>query len=106
MDGKGVSVRRFGVFRAPDVCLGRPPETGRPVLVAYAARHGQVALDGDGANSPYVQALLEMLAREPGLEIGLFFRKVRDRVLALTYGRQTPWTYGSPPAKAYAFARK
>ena len=88
--------------------LGRPAETEaeRPVLVAYAARHGQVALDGDGRNSPYVQALLETLEREPDLEINLFFRKVRDRVLALTHRRQTPWTYGSLPARAYAFALK
>jgi uncharacterized caspase-like protein len=65
------------------------------VIVAYAARDGEVALDGKpGENSPYARALLKHLA-EPGLELGKFFRKVRDDVLAATGGRQRPFEYGS-----------
>jgi formylglycine-generating enzyme required for sulfatase activity len=65
------------------------------VIVAYAARDGHVALDGrPGDNSPYARALLKYLA-EPGLELGKFFRKVRDDVLADTGGRQRPFEYGS-----------
>ncbi len=54
------------------------PEGG--VLVAYSAKHGTVAQDGDGANSPFATALAAYL-EEPGLELQFLFRKVRDRVL-------------------------
>lgn len=67
------------------------------VLISYAAREGEYALDGDGRNSPYAQGLLEHL-EEPGLEIGKLFRKVRDRVFVLTEGQQEPFTYGSLPS--------
>ncbi|MCV2864151.1 caspase family protein [Albidovulum sediminicola] len=71
-----------------------PPSPDRGTLVAFAARDGQVALDGDGANSPFARALSEKLA-EPGLEISLMFRQVRDEVLAATRNLQEPNTYGS-----------
>lgn len=63
-------------------------------LVAFAARAGQVAADGDGRNSPYTSALLSVLDT-PGLELGLMFRKVRDKVMETTGRRQEPFTYGS-----------
>ena len=67
-------------------------------LVAYAAKEGTVASDGNGRNSPYSEALLAFL-EEPGLEVGLMFRKVRDAVLGATGGRQEPFVYGSLSAK-------
>jgi uncharacterized caspase-like protein len=45
------------------------------VLVAYSARDGHLAQDGDEANSPFAQALVQHL-EEPGVEISLLFRKV------------------------------
>ncbi|AVO37672.1 caspase family protein [Pukyongiella litopenaei] len=66
----------------------------RGTLVAYAARDGQVALDGTGENSPYATALMEKMA-QPGVEISLMFRQVRDMVLRETGNRQEPHTYGS-----------
>jgi len=77
------------------------PESG--VLVAYAARDGTTALDGE-ANSPYLEALVKHIA-EPGLEINLLFRKVRDDVLARTNRQQEPFTYGSLPAQQFFFKR-
>jgi formylglycine-generating enzyme required for sulfatase activity len=71
-----------------------PVEPAGDLLVAFATRHGHVAADGTGRNSPYTAAILETL-RVPGLEVDLFFRKVRDRVLAETHSRQEPFTYGS-----------
>jgi uncharacterized protein len=71
-----------------------PPSPERGTLVAFAARDGEVALDGAGANSPFAEALIEKLD-EPGLEISLMFRQVRDRVLEATGNRQEPHTYGS-----------
>ncbi|MCR8723315.1 caspase family protein [Frigidibacter sp. ROC022] len=70
------------------------PSPDRGTLVAFAARDGQVALDGLGANSPYATALMEKLP-QPGLEISLMFRQVRDQVLKATGNLQEPHTYGS-----------
>lgn len=68
------------------------PDLG--TLVAFAAKDGQVALDGSGDNSPFALALVEKMAT-PGLEISLMFRQVRDRVLDQTANLQEPHTYGS-----------
>ena len=48
-----------------------------------ATRANAVAEDGGGEHSPYAQALLDEL-QTPGLELGLFFRRVRDRVRTAT----------------------
>jgi uncharacterized caspase-like protein len=74
--------------------LGRIEPTLPNLFVAYAARHGEVALDGTGKNSPYAKALVKYLA-EPGLELGVFFRRVRADVVAETGGKQRPFEYGS-----------
>jgi len=76
------------------------PEAG--VLVAYSAKDGQVAQDGDGANSPFAQSLLKYLD-EPGLEINMLFRRVHDDVKTATSGQQIPFTYGALPAEALYF---
>jgi hypothetical protein len=68
------------------------PELG--TLVAYAAKAGQVALDGLGGNSPYATALIDAFGR-PDVEIGLMFRQVRDEVLKNTGNLQEPYQYGS-----------
>ena len=70
------------------------PTPDRGTLVAFAARDGQVALDGSGANSPFAAALADKFAT-PGLEISLLFRQVRDDVLTRTGNLQEPHTYGS-----------
>jgi len=70
------------------------PAPGRGTVVAFAARAGQVALDGTGNNSPFARALLDNLPKS-GLEISLMFRQVRDDVLGATLNLQEPHTYGS-----------
>ena len=77
--------------------LGRVNVTGA-TLVVYSAKHGQMALDGEGANSPFAIALVQRLAT-PGVEINKLFRLVRDDVMEATAGRQEPYTYGSLPAR-------
>lgn len=67
-------------------------------LVSYAAKEGTTADDGDGRNSPYTKALLSHL-EEPGIDVQFLFRKVRDKVLEQTNGRQEPFTYGSLPGR-------
>jgi tetratricopeptide (TPR) repeat protein len=67
-------------------------------LVVYAAKDGEVALDGEGGNSPFAVAVAQRLAT-PGVEINKIFRLVRDDVMEATAGRQEPYTYGSLPGK-------
>jgi uncharacterized caspase-like protein len=67
-------------------------------LVVYAAKGGQVALDGEGEDSPFAVAVIQRIAT-PGVEINKVFRLVRDDVMEATAGRQEPYTYGSLPAR-------
>ncbi|TYL92732.1 caspase family protein [Bradyrhizobium rifense] len=71
-----------------------PSEPSDNVLVAYAARDGTTASDGDGRNSPFTTALLRHL-ETPGLEISFLFRRVRDDVMMATKREQQPFVYGS-----------
>lgn len=70
-------------------------EPARPnTLIAFAAKGGSTAADGDSSNSPFTAALLKHLAK-PGLELGKAFRLVRDEVMNATGNRQEPFVYGS-----------
>ena len=80
-----------------------PPSPDRGTLVAFAARAGEVALDGIGEHSPFAQALMDAMD-DPGLEISLMFRKVRDEVLQRTRNRQEPYTYGSLSGEPFYLA--
>jgi tetratricopeptide (TPR) repeat protein len=64
------------------------------VLIAYAAKHGTLAEDGADGHSPFTAALLAHM-EEPGLEVNILFRKVRDDVRNRTQRRQEPFVYGS-----------
>jgi tetratricopeptide (TPR) repeat protein len=79
-----------------------PVEPARGVLVAYAARDGTTADDGDSGHSPFTQALLTHL-ETPGVDIRMMFSKVRDQVLARTNNAQEPFTYGSLPGQEFYF---
>lgn len=71
-----------------------PTEPSDNVLIAYAARDGTTASDGDGRNSPFTNALLKHI-ETPGLEISFLFRRVRDDVMSATRREQQPFVYGS-----------
>ncbi len=71
-----------------------PISVAQGTLISYATKDGQVALDGVGQkNSPFTQALLEHIA-DP-LDIAVVLRKVREKVMQATGGKQQPWEYGS-----------
>jgi formylglycine-generating enzyme required for sulfatase activity len=63
-------------------------------LIAYAAKAGSTAADGDEKNSPFTSALVKYLPR-PGLDLRKAFGFVRDDVLKVTHNRQEPFVYGS-----------
>jgi uncharacterized caspase-like protein len=52
-------------------------------LIAFAAKAGSVALDGEGKTSPFTTALLSHVAT-PGLDLRIAFGQVRDDVLRAT----------------------
>ncbi len=63
-------------------------------LIAYSAKAGSTAQDGDGKNSPFTTALAQHLTT-PGLDVRKAFGFVRDDVLKSTGNRQEPFVYGS-----------
>lgn len=74
-------------------------EPGAGFMVVYAAKHGETAMDGDGAaNSPFATALAREI-KQPRVEIRKLFDIIRDDVWAATKHEQQPFTYGSPPGR-------
>ena len=70
-------------------------DPGSPnTLVAFAAKAGSTASDGDGKNSPFTAALVKFLPK-PGLDLRKAFGFARDEVLKSTGNRQEPFIYGS-----------
>jgi hypothetical protein len=74
--------------------LGKVEPTSTDTLIAYAAKAGSTADDGDGQHSPFTTAVLKNLT-VPGLDVRLAFGRVRDDVLKMTSSRQEPFVYGS-----------
>ena len=74
--------------------LGKVEPTVTNTLIAYAAKGGAVANDGDGSHSPFTTALLKSLT-VPGPDVRLAFGRVRDDVLRSTNQMQEPYVYGS-----------
>ena len=80
--------------RAVVAGLGKVEPTSTDTLIAYAAKAGSTADDGDGDHSPFTTSLLKNLT-VPGLDVRLAFGRVRDDVLKMTGNRQEPFVYGS-----------
>lgn len=78
------------------------PEAG--TMVVYAARAGEVALDGIGQHSPFAQALINNF-KKPGIEIRKLVDLIRDDVMKATDRRQLPFHYGSLPGDEDFFFR-
>ena len=74
--------------------LARIEPTTTNTLVAFAAKAGLTALDGNSKNSPYATALVKHIAT-PGLDVRRAFGFIRDDVLQATGNRQEPYLYGS-----------
>ena len=67
-------------------------------MVVYAAKHGETALDGEGADSPFAVAVTRDI-KQPHVEVRKLFDIVRDDVWTATKHAQEPFTYGSPPGR-------
>jgi uncharacterized caspase-like protein len=103
------SMKRSVASRAIGRGLAKVEPTSPNTLIAYSAKAGSTALDGDARNSPFTIALSKHLTT-PGLDVRRAFGFVRDDVLKTTSNKQEPFVYGSlggedvplVPAKAAA----
>jgi len=74
--------------------LAKVEPTMSDMLVAFAAKAGSTAADGEGTHSPFTTALLQHIAL-PGLDLRFAFGRIRDDVVRVTNNRQEPTLYGS-----------
>jgi uncharacterized caspase-like protein len=74
--------------------LAKVEPTNPNTMIAFAAKAGSTASDGDARNSPFAAALVERLPT-PGLDLRKAFGFVRDDVLKTTGYQQEPYVYGS-----------
>src|SRR6202795_2818261 len=88
------SMKRTVASRAVGQGLAKVEPTSPNMLIAYSAKAGSTAADGDGKNSPFTIALSKHLTT-PGLDVRRAFGFVRDDVLKSTGNRQEPFVYGS-----------
>ena len=87
-------MKRSVASRAIGNGLAEIEPTMSNTLVAFAAKGGMVASDGDGHDSRFALALVKFIT-EPGLDIRIAFGRIRDDVLKSTVNRQEPFIYGS-----------
>jgi hypothetical protein len=69
-------------------------QTGVGTFIAYSTQPGNVALDGEGRNSPFTEALARGL-RLPDRNLTAVMIEVRKEVLAATGGKQVPWDHSA-----------
>ncbi|MGV7217742.1 caspase family protein [Bradyrhizobium sp. UFLA05-112] len=90
----GKSMKRTIASRGIGRGLAQVEPTSPNTLIAYSAKAGSTAQDGDGGNSPFTMALSKHLTT-PGLDVRRAFGFVRDDVLKTTNNKQEPFVYGS-----------
>ena len=97
--GAGRSIDVRSGLAAPSG-LGAGATRGAGTLIAFATAPGQVALDGEGANSPFSSALARHIST-PGLEVQQMLTRVRADVVAATRSKQVPWSNSSLLGEVY-----
>lgn len=88
------SMKRTTASRSIGRGLARVEPNSPNTLIAFSAKAGSTAFDGDSKNSPFTTALINYLIR-PGLDLRKVFGFTRDDVLKATNNRQEPFVYGS-----------
>jgi uncharacterized caspase-like protein len=88
------TMKRTIASRAIGRGLAKVEPSSPDTMIAFAAKAGSTAADGDSKNSPFATALVEHLAK-PGLDLRKAFGFVRDDVLKATNNAQEPFIYGS-----------
>lgn len=75
-------------------------ESGEGTLISFSTQPGSVALDGEGANSPFAAALVKHIG-EPGDDLSSVLINVRNDVMEATAKRQVPWEHSALTARFY-----
>jgi peptidoglycan hydrolase-like protein with peptidoglycan-binding domain len=88
------TVRRTVETRSIGRGLAKIEPMSSDTLIAYAAKAGSTAADGDGKHSPFTVGLLKNLTT-PGLDLRIALGRVRDDVMEATGNGQEPFVYGS-----------
>lgn len=88
------TMKRTIAARAIGRGLAKVEPSSPNTMIAFAAKAGSTASDGDSKNSPFATALVDHLAK-PGLDLRKAFGFVRDDVLKATSNAQEPFIYGS-----------
>jgi hypothetical protein len=88
------TMKRTMVSRSVGRGLAKVEPPTSDTLIAFAAKAGSIAADGEGMHSPFTAALLKHITT-PGLDLRLVFGRVRDEVIQNTGNRQEPFVYGS-----------
>jgi uncharacterized caspase-like protein len=63
-------------------------------MIAFSTQPDNVALDGEGRNSPFATALLKHLG-DRGTDISVVMKRVRSDVIVATHEKQVPWDHSS-----------
>jgi hypothetical protein len=69
-------------------------------LISFSTQPGNVALDGDGRNSPFAAALKRHIAN-PADDLSTILINVRNDVVRATAAQQVPWEHSSLWARFY-----
>lgn len=88
------SMKRTLATRSVGRGLAKVEPNGPNTMIAFSAKAGSTAADGDAKNSPFAIAMVTHLPK-PGLDLRRAFGFVRDDVLKATGNRQEPYVYGS-----------
>ncbi len=94
---------------AANLAQSRSVEVGRGLaridkavgmMIAFSTQPGNVALDGQGRNSPFTEALLQHISAQ-GASVDDLMIEVRNDVLKSTDGKQVPWENSSLTGQFY-----
>jgi uncharacterized caspase-like protein len=87
--------------RPGDMARGLASTTsGLGTLISFSTQPGNVALDGQGRNSPFAAALVKRIA-EPDSDLSTILINVRNDVVRATEARQVPWEHSSLWSRFY-----
>src|ERR1700681_1264660 len=88
------SMKRTLATRGISRGLARVDPMTPNTLIAFAAKAGSTADDGNGKHSPFTTSILNHLTT-PGLDLRKAFGIIRDEVMAATNNKQEPYVFGS-----------
>ncbi len=87
--------------RSADIGQGlAATEAGLGTLIGFSTQPGNVALDGNGRNSPFSGPLAKAILT-PGKDLFSILIEVRKEVLAATGGKQVTWDHSALSAPVY-----